>query len=148
MLHSAKMCISLLVIALLSMAACTEPEPANPNFPQLRGGPVGLEAEMEGELVSENGCLRLRGIDGTDYDRYDYLLIWPNMSEMTADGQGVRLSRNSEVTLSIGDHIGMAGGVMTPGQVQRRVVQPIPSDCAGPYWSVGRGIAIYSESGE
>ena len=65
-LNRMKSCISLLGITLLSMAACTTQEPTSPNFPQLHGGPVGLEAEMEGELVSENGCLRLRGIDGTD----------------------------------------------------------------------------------
>ena len=95
--------------------------------------------------MSENGCLRLRGIDGTDLERYDYLLIWPNMSEMMADGQGVRLSRNSEVTLSLGDRIRMGGGVAALSHVQNIVVQPISTDCAGPYWLVGREISVYSE---
>ena len=80
-----KSCISLLGIALLSMAACMAQEPTNPNFPQLDGGPVGLEALLTGELVSENGCLRVRSTDG---DGANFLLIWPNMSEMTADGPG------------------------------------------------------------
>lgn len=133
-------CISLLVITLLAVAACTAQEPTNPNFPQLHGGPVGLEALLTGELVSENGCLRVRSVRGTDY-----LLIWPNMSEMTADGQGVRLSSNSDVTLSVGDRIRMSGGVAARSHVQNIVMQPIPSECTGPYWLVGRGISVYSE---
>ena len=61
--HSMTSCISLLGIAVLSIVACTEP--ANPpNFPQVRGNPDGLDALLLGELVAENGCLRLRNIEG------------------------------------------------------------------------------------
>ena len=114
-------------------------------LPSVARGPVGLEAATEGELVSVNGCLRLRGIDGTDYERHDDLLIWPSMSEMMADGQGVRLSKNSEVTLSVGDRIRMSGGVAALSHVRNIVAQPIPTDCAGPYWLVGKEISVYSE---
>ena len=69
--------IWLLGIALLSIVACTEP--ANPpNFPQLSGGPVGLEVMLVGELVSENSCLRLRKID----DGAGLLLIWNQTADM------------------------------------------------------------------
>lgn len=67
MLQSAKAGISLLAITLLSMVGCAEPEPANPNFPQSKRGPVGLEADLVGEPVSEIGCLRVMGTDGTDF---------------------------------------------------------------------------------
>ena len=61
---------SLLVIALLSLVGCTEP--ANPpNFPQVRGNPDGLDGMLVGELVAENGCLRLRDID----EGVDHLII-------------------------------------------------------------------------
>ena len=59
--------------------------------------------------------------------------------------QGVRLSKNSEVTLSVGDRIRMSGGVAALSHVQNIVEQPIPSDCTGPYWLVGREVSVYSE---
>lgn len=142
MLHRLKAYIPLLAIVLLSMAACSEPESANANFPQLRqlgpGAPESLGAEAVGELISDNGCLRLRDVDGGD----NYLLIWPHTAEMTPDGQGVRVRDNSGVSLSfsVGDEIWMGGGETTFSHVQRRVKQPIPSDCPGPYWLVGETV--------
>ena len=63
MLHRKTSHIWLLGTALLSMVACTEPELANPNFPQLREKPNSyMEALLEGKLVSEHGCLRVRNI--------------------------------------------------------------------------------------
>ena len=122
------------------MVTCAEPELANPNFPQLRqsgpGDPESLDAEAVGELVSENGCLRLRNID---HGR-DRLLIWPHTAEMTADGQSVLVRDNSGATLSfsVGDEMRMGGGETTLSHVQRRVRQPIPSNClGGSYWLVG-----------
>ena len=140
MLHRMTSHISLLGIALLSIVSCTEP--ANPpNFPQLSGGPVGLEAMIVGELVSENGCLRLR----VTYDDASRLLIWPNTAEMTADGQGVRVIDDSGVTVafSVGDGMQMGGGETKIDHVRKIVVQPIPSNCPGPFWLVGRGIEAY-----
>ena len=137
--------ISLLGIALLSIVACTEP--ANPpNFPQLSGGPVGLDAMAVGELVSENGCLRLRRIDGID-DGAGRLLIWNQTADMTADGQSVRITDEFGVTssFSVGDKLQMGGGEAYLDHVQKNVVQPIPSNCPGPYWLVGLGVAAYSE---
>lgn len=124
------------------MVGCTESEPANPNFPQLKKGPVGLEADLVGELVSENGCLRIREVNGSTST---YLIIWPNFSMMTADGQGVRLSENSEVLLSVGDKVMIGGGTTPPDHVHTIVAQPIPSDCPGPYWLFGRQVSIYSQ---
>ena len=135
MLHKATVCVSLLAIVLSSMAGCTEA--GNPKFPQLHGGPVGLDALLIGELVSENGCLRLRDTDGRD----NYLLIWSDTAEMTPDGQGVRVRDDSSLGVSlsfyVGDEIWMSGGEAQFSHVQEIVRQPIPSDCPGPYWLVG-----------
>ena len=136
MLHRVKACVSLLTIALLSIAACAEPEPTNPNLPQFRETPDSyMEALLVGELVSENGCLRVRTERGSDH-----LVIWPYASEMTADGQGVRvrISDGSEATLSVGEEVRVGGGSSPLSYVQRRVAQPIPSNClGGPYWVAG-----------
>ena len=133
----------LLAIVLLSMAGCAEPELTNPpNFPQMRRGPVGLEGDLVGELVLENGCFRLRKING-----YDYLLIWPPTFEMTDDGRGVRITDESGASLSfyVGEDLLISGGGSRLDHVETIVAQPIPSDCLGPYWLVGREIWIYSE---
>ena len=139
MLHSTTSHIWLLGIALLSMSACTEaqsPEPSNPNFPRQRHEDTDrMQALMIGELVSENGCLRVRSEDGADH-----LLIWPNAAEMTADGQGarVRTSDGSEAILSVGEDVRIGGGELPLVYVQRRVLEPIPSECIGGwYWVVG-----------
>ena len=96
---------------------------------------MGLDALLIGELVSENGCLRIRDIDGRD----NYLLIWPNAAEMIADGQGVRVRDNSGASPSfhVGEEMEMGGGEAKFSHVQEIVRQPIPRDCPGPYWLVG-----------
>ena len=143
--HRMTLHIVLLGIAVLAIVACTEP--ANPpNFPQLSGGPVGLDAMAVGELVSENGCLRLRRIDGID-DGAGRLLIWNQTADMTADGQGVRITDESGVasSFSVGEVLQMGGGETNLDHVQKIVVQPVPSHCPGPYWLVGLEVAVYSE---
>ena len=66
----------ILGIVLLSVVACNEADgtesTTNPHFPQMREDGDIMEALHVGELVLDNGCLRSRNIDGTDY-----LLIWP-----------------------------------------------------------------------
>ena len=99
------------------------------------------EALLEGELVSENGCLRVWDDENED----SFLLMWPETSEMTEDGLGVRPNKNSEVSLSVGDRIAMGGGIPSSDHLHEILLQPIPSDCVGPYWIVGREILIYSE---
>ena len=141
MLHSMKPHIWLLGVALLLMTACTQELPNPPHFPQqYQGFNIILDADLAGELVSENGCLRVRGVE---IER-NYLLIWPEMFEMTEDGLGVRPNKNSEVSLSVGDWIQMGGGV-PPYDIHEIVLQPIPNDCPGPYWLVGREISVSSE---
>lgn len=137
-LHIWLLGIALLGIALLSMVTCTEPELGTPNFPRLREKPNSyMEALLVGELVSENGCLRVRDAEHSS----DHLVIWPYDSEMTADGRGVRvrISDGSEATLSVGEEVRIGGGSLPLSYVQRRVAQPVPSECLGDlYWVAGQ----------
>ena len=164
MLHRIKSCFSLLGVALLLMMACTvvegpedfpaptptpmsvptptPTETSNPYLPmQSEEVSIYLEAEMVGELVLENGCLRAKG--GAEGNA---LLIWPYGSEMTADGEGVRVRKigsDLDVTLSVGHRIRFGGGYRSINFVRGYVVEPIPSSCfGGPYWLVGEVSAI------
>ena len=126
----------ILGIVLLSVVACNEADgtesTTNPHFPQMREDGDIMEALHVGELVLDNGCLRSRNIDGTDY-----LLIWPQRFELTVDGQDIRISDDSGVSLSVGQEIGFGGGEMPLDHLHTLVEQPVPNDCPGPYWIVG-----------
>ena len=128
--------VGLLGIVLLSMVACNQvdgPELlANPHFPQLREDGDVMDADLEGELVLENGCLRSKKEDGTDY-----LLIWPKRFKLTVDGRDIRISDDSGASLSVGAEIRIGGGEVPLAHVQTLVEQPVPDDCPGPYWVVG-----------
>ena len=91
-----------------------------------------MEADHKGELVLENGCLRSTSIGGTDY-----LLIWPKGFELTVDGQDIRVSDDSGVSLSVGEELRIGGGEKPLAWLQPFVEQPFPNDCPGPYWVVG-----------
>ena len=160
MLHRMKSCSSLLGVALLLMMACTVAEGpedfpkqrhttptsvptssptqvSNPYLPmQSEEVNIYMEAEMVGELVLENGCLRAKGGDDGNA-----LLIWPYGSEMTTNGQGVRVRKRGsdlDVTLSVGHRVRFGGGYISVNFVRGYVVEPIPSSClGGPYWVVG-----------
>ena len=115
---------------------------SNPYLPlQSEEVNIYLEAEMVGDLVLENGCLRAKG--GTEGNA---LLIWPYGSEMTADGQGVRVRKigsDLDVTLSVGRRVRFGGGYRSINFIRGYVVEPIPSSClGGPYWLVGEVSAI------
>ena len=167
MLHRMKSRFSLLGVALLLMMACTvsegpqdfpkrrhttptsvptpSPTPmSNPYFPmQSEEVNFYMEAEMVGELVLENGCLRAKG--GADGDA---LLIWPYGSEMTTNGQGVRVRRmgsDLDVTLSVGHTVRFGGGYRSINLLRGYIVEPIPSSClGGPYWVVGE-VSVIAE---
>ena len=110
------------------------PEPStNPHFPQQRDEPaMVMEADLRGELVLENGCLRTTSVGGTDY-----LLIWPHGFKLRVDGPDIRISDDSGVSLSVGEEVSIGGGEKSLAYVQNVVRQPLPDDCPGPYWIVG-----------
>ena len=107
--------------------------PTNTHFPQQHEGVnIVMEAELEGQLVSKDGCLRITSIGGTDY-----LLIWPHGFKLTVDGRNIQVSDDSGVSLSVGEEIRIGGGEVSLSRVQAFVEQPLPSDCPGPYWVAG-----------
>ena len=71
-----------------------------PYFPKLVEQRSVMEARTQGELVLENGCIRLKDMGNTDY-----LLIWPPRFELTVDGEDIRIRDDSGMSLSVGETI-------------------------------------------
>ena len=103
-----------------------------PHFLQLREQSTVMEALHVGELVLENGCLRSRDVDGDSH-----LLIWPQRFELTVDGEDIRISDDSGVSLSVGEEIGFGGGEVPLARIEAMLEQTVPNDCPGPYWVIG-----------
>jgi len=103
-----------------------------PHFPQQGERDYVMEALLEGELVLEGGCLRVKSEYGEDH-----LLIWPPGVRLTVDGRDVVISNGSGVSLAVGEESRVGGGEASLAHAQTFVTEPLPSDCPGPYWVVG-----------
>ena len=103
-----------------------------PYFPKLVEQTSAMEARTQGELVLENGCIRLKDMGNTDY-----LLIWPPRFELTVDGEDIRIRDDSGVSLSVGETIELGGGEKKIAHLKTMVEPPIPNHCPGPYWIIG-----------
>ena len=108
------------------------------HFPR-QDPPEGVFAEMMalmiGELVEENGCLRVRG--GEDPA---LLVIWPYDHTLTVDAEGVAEVRDGTgaVVARVGDTVEMGGG-QAPS-LSGAFAAGLPEACPGPYWIAARGI--------
>ena len=91
-----------------------------------------MEAQLEGELVLENGCLRVKSMDGTGH-----LLIWPQRYKLSVDGADIRISDDLGLSLSVGEEVRIGGGEKSLARLHTLVEPAIPDDCPGPYWIVG-----------
>ena len=103
-----------------------------PYFPKLAEQTLIMEAQTQGQLLLENGCIRLKDMGDTDY-----LLIWPPRFELTVNGEDIRIRDDSGVSLSVGATITLGGGEKNIDHLKTMVKPPIPNHCPGPYWVIG-----------
>ena len=73
-----------------------------------------MEAELEGELVLENGCLRAKSMNGA-LTAFSY---WPQSFKLSVDGGDTLISDDSGVSLSVGEKIRIGGGELKLACVQ------------------------------
>lgn len=91
-----------------------------------------LEALVEGRLVLEDGCLRVRTPQGESY-----LVLWPPRAELGEEGARV-VDRETGVEVEVGGPFRMSGGeVSSRPSVLGRLEGPPPERCQGPYWLAG-----------
>lgn len=105
-------------------------------------------AEVVGELVNVDGCLRIRDEKGG----MDYALLWPPdvMPMIESDRvrviSGVVSGNRREVILNFGDDVYISGG--ETDHPDEQLLQHLPPSCKGPYWVVGFEITPIHPTGE
>ncbi|VVB85323.1 Uncharacterised protein [uncultured archaeon] len=89
---------------------------------------VQMTAELEGELVQINGCIRVN----------NYLLVWPYGFSVSANGEAIQINNSTGKPVAIvGDKVILSGGEK-PGDIIANFSRELPSSrCSGPYWIVG-----------
>ncbi len=116
--------------------------PAVPNVAFPRQAPVEgirevMEAELIGELVLDNGCLRVNSIYGDS----SILLVWPPEFTLGAENDVLQiLDGTGQVVVRVGEEVYMGGGEGSSRAMAECVRQQLPAACTGPYWIVGDGI--------
>ena len=111
------------------------PEPTL-HFPQLRMRSAAfMEALLEGTLVLQDGCLRVRDDDGDE----GYLIIWQVDYYVNSNAGTVEiLDQNGQVVARVGEVIRMGGGeVQMTEELRQQLREPLPDQCPGPYWLMG-----------
>lgn len=105
-------------------------------FPQTINTPSAyLEAKFTGELILENGCLRVK-----DFDGKSVLLIWrPGFSIKAVEGNVQIFDNQNQVAASVGDFVEVGGGFTTSPELYG-LTEPLSEDCPGSYWLVGESI--------
>ena len=111
-----------------------EPPSLGDHFPRQKHSIGSMNALMGGELVLENGCLRVK----VSADDPSVLIIWDlRFSTRTEDGVVQLLDTlTGNVLASVGDFVRMGGGFISP-PTYLGLVDPVPEECPGPYWLVG-----------
>lgn len=113
---------------------------STPFFPvQNNPSEYRMTALLEGELVLEDGCLRV----DDDYD--NYLLVWPyGFSLSTGGGEVIQIIDDTGQPIArVGDRVKVGGGeCVKPCEHIAQYSAELPSDhCSGPYWIVGEVIS-------
>jgi hypothetical protein len=138
------MFLLILAVFLVTTASCSDNSSSIssdiPFFTAQKPAREQMLAELKGELVLENGCLRV-----IDENNTSWLLIWPYGFSLRVDGEELQIINDKgQVVAHVGDYIYFGGGeVALPEEEAREHIeknitgQKLPDSCNGPYWIVG-----------
>lgn len=84
-----------------------------------------LTALLPGELVADNGYLRVAG----------NLILWPHGYSLKTEGQDIWvINDKGQPAAKVGDWIKIGGGVVSTSYAEQILEHPLPEGCEGPYW--------------
>ncbi len=98
---------------------------------------VVMEAQLIGDLLLVDGCLRVKDI----YSGGSILPIWPPEFTLGAENDQLQvLDGDGQVVARVGEEVYMGGGEVSSPSLPECVRQELPASCTGPYWIVGMGV--------
>ncbi len=98
---------------------------------------VFMEAQLIGELLLVDGCLRVKDI----YNGDSFLPIWPPEFTLGAENDQLQvLDGRGQVVAHVGEEVYLGGGEASSPSLPDCVRQQLPASCSGPYWIVGMGV--------
>ena len=141
--------IGLGIIVSILVTGCVENPPQNgdsvntsssaPFFPVQKDPNLDyMEALLVGELVIEDGCLRVD----------DDLLVWPHGFSLSIEGEVIQvIDGTGQPIARVGDKVEVSGGEVGTSELPEGYLSEIsaqlPSDrCLGPYWIIGEEISV------
>ena len=137
------------IIVSILVTGCVENTPQNgdsvntsssaPFFPVQKDPNLDyMEALLVGELVIEDGCLRVD----------DDLLVWPHGFSLSIEGEVIQvIDGTGQPIARVGDKVEVSGGEVGTSELPEGYLSEIsaqlPSDCClGPYWIIGEEISV------
>jgi len=98
---------------------------------------VVMEAQLIGDLLLVDGCLRVKDI----YSGDSILPIWPPEFTLRAEDDQLQvLDGDGQVVARVGEEVYMGGGEVSSPSLPDCVRPQLPAECSGPYWIVGMGV--------
>lgn len=96
---------------------------------------IRLSGEIYGEIIEEDGCLRLNSNEG----RESYLIIWPPDYSLNTENDTIQIyNAAGQIMGTIGERVHMGGGEINSLEgvisVDQQLLEELPPNCTGPYW--------------
>ena len=130
------------------------PDPEGPEvfFPQ-HGAPLGTDdggSYWAGQLILDDGCLRVEVPPDVNGPRGSSLLIWPSGYTLSAEDRVVRVADdNGRVAAHVGDHIRLSRATVSYKEAQDQgLLRGMTEECAGPYFLVGDEVTAFNPENE
>lgn len=115
------------------------PDIAFPRQEPVEGERATMEAELVGDLVLSEGCLRIESLYGNE----SYIPVWPpEFTVVLENNIPVILDGDGQLVGRVGEEIYMGGGEAYESALPACVHQQMPPTCSGKYWIVGEGVRL------
>ena len=130
------------------------PDPEGPEvfFPQ-HDAPLGTDdggSYWAGQLILDEGCLRVEVPPDVNGPGGSSLLIWPSGYTLSAEDRVVRVSDdNGRVAARVGDHIRLSRATVSYKEARDQgLLRGMSEDCGGPFYLVGDEVTAFDPDNE
>lgn len=111
-------------------------------------GPASSEGLIRGDLIIDNGCLRIRPTNIDVEPTTGYLVVWPAEYAVGMDESTIKVvtARGAYYVANVGDELVVSGGrldeILPVVDIDFFFLSTIPDECPGPYWVVESVLAL------